>query len=92
MSDTPRTDAVARPMPDPHWPNSRMGGCDMVSADFARQLEREVNHLRAALHDIHVTAHCLAKAGPLNTPDLETAWVRFMRLSVMATAALSRYD
>ncbi len=47
------------------------------------------SEMKRALEDIHTTAHCLAKAGPLHTPDLATAWVRFMEISVKATAALS---
>ncbi len=46
--------------------------------------------LEKALSDIATTAHCLAKAGPLHTPDLKTAWTHFLHLSTKATAALSK--
>ncbi len=46
--------------------------------------------LRAALDDIHLTAHCLAKAGPLVTPTLDVAWSHFNRIAAKATAALAR--
>jgi len=42
---------------------------------------------RAALSDIHLTAHCIAKAGPLHTPTLQDAWGRFMEISAKATNA-----
>ncbi len=44
--------------------------------------------LRAALDDIHLTAHCLAKAGPLVTPTLDEAWSHFNRIAAKATNAL----
>ncbi len=49
---------------------------------------QEIDLLRAALDDIRTTAHCLAKAGPLNTPTLQDAWSQFMRLEVIAAQAL----
>lgn len=73
MTGTPRTDAR---------------GDEGVSADFARQLERENTLLRIALFDIHLKAHCLAKAGPLHTPTLSDAWSHFMQIGAMATDAL----
>jgi hypothetical protein len=50
----------------------------------------DVKQLRETLEEIGTHAHCLAKAGPLNTPTLAAAWSHFMQLSVMATAALHR--
>jgi hypothetical protein len=41
------------------------------------------------LEDIRTAAHCIAKAGPLNTPTLVDAWVKFMDLEVMAVKGLS---
>lgn len=50
---------------------------------------REQNaRLRAALEDVSLLAHCISKAGPLNTPDLETAWRKFDLISVKAAEAL----
>lgn len=49
----------------------------------------ERNRLRAALSDIHLKAHCLTKAGPLHTLTLDKAWGHFMKIGVMATAALA---
>lgn len=50
----------------------------------------ELARLREALHDIHVTAHCISKAGPLTTPTLQDAWGKFDRIAVKATGALTR--
>jgi len=43
----------------------------------------------AVLQDIHVTAHCLAKAGPLAIPTLDAAWVKLMDLGIMAARGLA---
>lgn len=48
-----------------------------------------INQLTDALYTIHVTANCIAKAGPLATPDLWSAWIKFDRISVMATNAIA---
>ncbi len=42
------------------------------------------------LQDIHLLAHCIAKAGPLNTPTLEVAWSKFELLAVKAVEGISR--
>jgi hypothetical protein len=46
---TPRTDAVTRTFRDPC---GEVIGNKIVSADFARQLERELNEARKELHDM----------------------------------------
>ncbi len=63
-------------------------GCSCGASEF-NALERENTRLRAALEDISTIAHCLAKAGPLNTPTLQAAWGQFMRIDSMVTAALA---
>jgi hypothetical protein len=52
------------------------------------EVSRETAELREALSEISAYAHCLAKAGPLNTPTLDDAWMHFTQLSVAAAAAL----
>lgn len=44
--------------------------------------------LKEALKEIATTAHCIALAGPLNTPTLQDAWGKFMKIDSMASAAL----
>jgi hypothetical protein len=58
--------------------------------DKVIELENENAKLREALKEISTTAHCIAKAGPLNTPTLQDAWVKFMHIDAMATKALSK--
>ena len=53
-----------------------------------KELEAKNARLRAALEDVSLLAHCISKAGPLNTPDLETAWRKFDLISVKAAEAL----
>lgn len=50
----------------------------------------QISSLREALREIGTLAHCIAKAGPSTTPDLATAWAKFMRISAMADAALAQ--
>lgn len=38
----------------------------------------------ALLSEIRVRAHCISKAGPLATPEIEDAWRKFDELSVLA--------
>jgi hypothetical protein len=59
-----------------------------IRQHVAAEVARETAELREALSDISTHAHCLAKAGPINTPTLDDAWMHFTRLSVTATAAL----
>jgi len=54
------------------------------------ELLRENEKLREALKEISTEAHCIAKAGPLNTPTLHDAWGKFMAIDAMATKALSK--
>jgi hypothetical protein len=58
--------------------------------DKVIELENENSKLREALKEISTTAHCIAKAGPLNTPTLQDAWGKFMAIDAMATKALSK--
>jgi len=60
---------------------------DTLAAEVER-LEAKNARLRAALEDVSLLAHCISKAGPLNTPDLETAWRKFDLISVKAAEAL----
>jgi chromosome segregation ATPase len=48
----------------------------------------EIERLRDALRDISTTAHCISKAGPLNTKTLAEAWNKFDHISVEATGAI----
>ena len=59
-----------------------------IAEDRIGQLEAQNARLRAALEDVSLLAHCISKAGPLNTPDLETAWRKFDLISVKAAEAL----
>ena len=68
-----------------------LNGRHAVFTDLKAQLAaaNEQNaRLRAALEDVSLLAHCISKAGPLNTPDLETAWRKFDLISVKAAEAL----
>jgi hypothetical protein len=56
------------------------------------RLERENDKLRYALEEIATTSHCIALAGPLNTPTLQDAWAKFMKIDSMASKALSKKD
>ncbi len=49
----------------------------------------QLRQARKALDNIHTTAHCISKAGPLNTPTLQDAWRKFDLIAVMATNALT---
>jgi hypothetical protein len=84
MSDTPRVDELI------HGP-AAIGRAPKLNdaLGLAMQLEREVATLRVALSEMATEAHCIAKAGPIATPDLQVAWEKFMRLGVHATAALA---
>ncbi len=87
--NTPRTDKLHAQINEGNGSHAE----DIVTAcDFARQLETELAAARAALSDIHLTAHWLAKAGPLSTPDLATAWSHFLHLSAKATLALAEAE
>jgi hypothetical protein len=55
----------------------------------AEKAEAEVERLREALSEIRTSAHCIAKAGPLNTPTLQDAWSKFMMISAAASGALA---
>ena len=46
--------------------------------------------LKEALGEIATTAHCIALAGPLNTPTLQDAWSKFMKIDSMASNALAK--
>ncbi len=70
-------------------------GLERIDAKFvsvATDLSTALNQLRQAreeLNSIHTTAHCISKAGPLNTPTLQDAWRKFDLIAVMATNALT---
>lgn len=52
------------------------------------QSKARLHHFEQGLRDIAQEAHCIAKAGPLNTPTFEDAWKRFQDLSIKATGLL----
>jgi hypothetical protein len=56
------------------------------------KLEGENAALKEALKEIATTSHCIALAGPLNTPTLQDAWAKFMKIDSMASKALSKKD
>lgn len=60
------------------------------SVEYRHKIETENAALKEALRDIATTAHCIAKAGPLNTPTLQDAWGKFMKIDSMASNALSK--
>lgn len=68
-----------------HW--NRL--CLIVDKEVEK-LQKENDELKEVLRDIATTAHCIAKAGPLNTPTLQDAWGKFMKIDSMASNALSR--
>ncbi len=51
-------------------------------------LLREIDILRKALEEISTFSHCIALSGPMNTPDLQSAWQKFMKIDSMASTAL----
>ena len=68
-----------------------LNGRHAVFTDLKAQLAAANDQnarLRAALEYVSLLAHCISKAGPLNTPDLETAWRKFDLISVKAAEAL----
>jgi hypothetical protein len=58
--------------------------------DKATAIFHENERLRTALEEIATTAHCIALAGPLNTPTLQDAWGKFMKIDSMASNALAQ--
>lgn len=56
--------------------------------DLNEKLDAALDITLAALDDIHISAHCIAKAGPFGTPTLDKAWPQFMELAVKATNAI----
>jgi hypothetical protein len=58
-----------------------------IWSERAKATQEKLDEALAALHDIHITAHCIAKAGPANTPTLQDAWAKFMKIAAMATNA-----
>lgn len=54
----------------------------------AEKAEAENAIFKDALEEIRTAAHCIAKAGPMNTPTLQDAWAKFMMISSAASSAL----
>lgn len=52
-----------------------------------KRLRESLDLSRETLSDIHLQAHCIAKAGPLNTPTLQDAWGKFMEIAAKASGA-----
>lgn len=48
-------------------------------------LELRLDSAVKALDEIHIAAHCAAKAGPLSIPDMQSAYVKLLHISAMAT-------
>ena len=84
MTDTPHTQKVQVVNLGKPWHHAYK---ELYS--HACEQEKEIAKLREALKEISTTAHCIAKAGPLNTPTLQDAWWKFMHIDAMATKALS---
>jgi len=64
-----------------------------ILAEAEKKAEQDAKHiadLLDSLRDIGTYAHCVAIAGPSNTPTLEDAWVKFSNISVKATNAIWR--
>lgn len=57
-----------------------------------QELEKKNAELKEALKEISTTAHCIALAGPLNTPTLQDAWSKFMKIDSMASGALAKKE
>lgn len=64
--------------------------CRKIIAEKVPMLVEENAALKDALRDIATTAHCIALAGPLNTPTLQDAWSKFTKIDSMASNALSK--
>lgn len=61
--------------------------------EIGKVIDATINLLskyESSLQEIRVFAHCVAKAGPLNTPTLQDAWSKFMEISAMASKGLSK--
>lgn len=73
------------------WPNKWHQDCAMVAFALhgSEETAAELVLAHRALEDIGTLAHCIAKAGPANTPTLEDAWSKFNLISVKATGALA---
>jgi len=54
------------------------------------KLAGDNERLRAALEQISTMAHCIALSGPATTPTLQDAWGKFIKIDVMARAALGK--
>lgn len=65
-------------------------GLSRESNEYRHKIETENAALKEALRDIATTAHCIALAGPLNTPTLQDAWSKFMKIDSMASNALAK--
>jgi len=85
MTDTPHTQKVQVVNLGKPWHHAYK---ELYS--HAYEQEKEIAKLREALKEISTEAHCIAKAGPLNTPTLQDAWGKFMHIDAMATKALSK--
>jgi hypothetical protein len=85
MTDTPHTQKVQVVNLGKPWHHAYK---ELYS--HACEQEKEIAKLREALKEISTEAHCISKAGPLNTPTLQDAWGKFMHIDAMATKALSK--
>lgn len=65
-------------------------GLSRESNEYRYKIETENAALKEALRDIATAAHCISLAGPLNTPTLQDAWSKFMKIDSMASNALSK--
>jgi hypothetical protein len=68
-----------------HW--NRL--CLIIDKEVEK-VQKENAQLKEALKEIATTAHCIALAGPLNTPTLQDAWGKFMKIDSMASNALAK--
>jgi hypothetical protein len=78
-SETPMIDAIVSKC-------SKWDSLDLINLiEAGKKLEKDRNYYKALLSEIHLTAHCVAKSGPLSTPTLEVAYSKFNQIAAMAT-------
>ena len=70
MTDTPKTDAAEFILPTGRDNNGELHAAQVVTADFARQLERELNSARVALAAEHAINKALIEAAEKHAADI----------------------
>jgi len=64
---------------------------DEIADFFDQAIAEAAKPLLNGLEDVHTAAHCISKAGPLNTKTLDDAWTKFDKLAVKATNAITEF-